>query len=116
MRLFAGTQWDRPPRCDRCNELEADCKCPPLPPPAPPRIPPEKQTAKLSLEKRQKGKWVTVVAGLAEDGNDLPALLAQLKAACGAGGALKDGRLEIQGDQMSRVRQCLQEIGYRVKP
>lgn len=113
MRLFEGTPFDRPPRCDRCEKLESECKCPPLPPP---KIPPEKQTAKLSVEKRQKGKWVTVVSGLPEVGNDLPELLSQLKTACGAGGTLKDEKIEIQGDQRERVRERLQKIGYRVKP
>ncbi len=112
MRLFAGTQWDRPPRCERCQKLESECQCPPLPPP---RIPPEKQTAKITVEKRQKGKWVTVVSGLPEVGNDLPELLTRLKTACGAGGTLKDEKIEIQGEQRDRVRRCLEEIGYRVK-
>ena len=83
MRLFEGTPWDRPPRCERCGELEEVCTCPP-----PPRVltPPEKQTARLAVEKRKKGKVVTVVRGLAADDNDLPGLLGRLKAACGAGG------------------------------
>jgi translation initiation factor 1 len=111
MRLFEGTPFDRPPRCERCGELETDCRCPP-PPPA--RIPPEKQTARLAVEKRARGKHVTVVRGLPAEGNDLPAVLAALKSACGAGGALKDETLEIQGDQRQRVRDVLTGIGYRV--
>ena len=51
MRLFEGTPFDRPPTCERCGQLESNCTCPPL---APPRIPPEKQTARLSVEKRKK--------------------------------------------------------------
>jgi translation initiation factor 1 len=69
----------------------------------------------LSKEKRKKGKLVTLVTGLSTEGNDLPELLKELKSACGAGGALKDGTLEIQGDQLDRVRTMLQQIGYRVK-
>ena len=112
MRLFAGTPFDRPPRCERCGKLEEDCTCPPEPPP---RIPPQQQTARLSIEKRKKGKLVTLVQGLPSEGNDLPSLLSQLKAACGAGGALKEGALEIQGNQLGRLRKALREIGYRVK-
>ena len=112
MRLFEGTPFDRPPRCERCEELEADCQCPPAPPP---RVPPSEQTARLSVEKRKKGKVVTVVRGLSVEGNDLPGLLTQLKAACGAGGTLKEGDLEIQGKHLDRVRQLLKTIGYRVK-
>lgn len=108
-RLFAGTPWDRPPTCDRCGQREADCRCPPRP------IPPEKQTANIRVEKRQKGKVVTVIRGLPAVGNDLPALLTRLKTACGAGGTLKDDLLEIQGSHAERVAQALQEIGYRTK-
>jgi len=111
-RLFAGTPFDRPPRCERCGELESECQCPP---PPKPMIPPEKQTAVLAVEKRKKGKIVTVVRGLPEEGNDLPALLAQLKTACGAGGTLKDELLEIQGNHLERVRELLRTIGYRVR-
>ncbi len=112
MRLFEGTPWDRPPRCDKCGELEEQCVCPP---PAPVMLPPEKQTAKLAVEKRKKGKVVTIITGLPADGNDLPELLQKLKTHCGAGGTCKDESLEIQGRHLDRVREVLQQIGYRVK-
>jgi translation initiation factor 1 len=112
MRLFAGTPWDRPPRCDRCGQFEAECTCPP---PPPTRIPPEEQTAKLAIEKRAKGKVATVVRGLPAAGNDLAGLLTQLKNACGAGGTVKDDILEIQGRHLDRVREMLEQIGYRVQ-
>ena len=112
MRLFEGTQWDRPPRCERCGELEAACTCP-----HPPQVltPPEKQTARLNVEKRKKGKVVTVVRGLPAEENDLPGLLSRLKAACGAGGTIKDDELQIQGDHLERLRGLLADIGYRVR-
>lgn len=112
MRLLEGTKWDRPPHCEQCGELEEQCTCPP---PQPQRIPPEKQTAKLSIEKRKKGKVVTLVQGLDAEGNDLPKLLSELKGYCGAGGTLKDGEIEIQGRQIDKVREKLAQIGYRVK-
>jgi translation initiation factor 1 len=112
MRLFEGTPFDRPPRCDRCGELETACRCPP---PAMPLLPPASQTAKLSVEKRKKGKTVTVIRGLSDAGNDLPALLTQLKSRCGAGGFLDEDVLEIQGNQLERVRAVLAELGYRTR-
>ena len=112
MRLFEGTPFDRPPRCERCGGLEENCVCPPAPPP---RIAPERQTAKLAVEKRKKGKIVTVVRGLPAEGNDLPALLAQLKTGCGAGGALKEDVMEIQGNHLKRIRELLAQFGYRVR-
>jgi translation initiation factor 1 len=112
MRLFAGTPFDRPPTCERCGKLEADCACPPL---AAPRIPPEEQTARLAIEKRKKDKIVTVVRGLPAEGNDLPELLRQLKSQCGAGGTLQEDALEIQGEHLERIRAALGQLGYRVK-
>ena len=112
MRLFEGTEFDRPPRCEKCDELEEDCTCPPE---APFRIPPEKQTARLAKEKRKKGKVVTVIRGLPDEGNDLPSLLTQLKTHCGAGGSIKDESMEIQGDHVDRIRELLKNQGFRVK-
>jgi len=110
-RLFAGTEFYQPPKCDRCGKVEENCNCPPAPPP---RIPPEQQTAQLTVEKRKKGKVVTVVRGLPTAGNDLPALLTQLKTLCGAGGSLREESLEIQGRHLERVRGALTKIGFRV--
>jgi len=112
MRLFAGTPFDRPPQCDRCGLLEADCRCPP--PPAP-RLPPDRQTARLAIERRKKGKVVTVIRGLPTVGNDLDELLTRLKSRCGAGGTIKDECLEIQGEHLDRIRELLAELGYRTQ-
>lgn len=112
MRLFEGTPFDRPPRCEQCGELEEACVCPP---PTKVLTPPGKQTAKLAVEKRKEGKVVTVVRGLPPDENDLPALLTRLKSACGSGGTLKDDVLEIQGDRLSQIAELLKQIGYKVK-
>ncbi len=91
---------------------EQDCTCPP---PVPQYAPPEKQTARLNVEKRKKGKMVTVIRGLSAAGNDLPTLLTRLKDRCGAGGTVKEDSLEIQGDHRMRIRDALTEIGYRVR-
>ncbi len=112
MRLFEGTPFDRPPRCEVCDEFEEACVCPPE---SPPVVPPESQTVTLAVERRKKGKTVTVVKGLSPHESDLPDLLTQLKTACGAGGTLKNGVLEIQGNHLERIRDCCRSIGYRVK-
>jgi len=112
MRLFAGTPYDQPPKCDRCGALEVDCTCPPLPAAL---IPPTEQVARLAVEKRKKGKVVTVIRGLPAQNNDLPALLSRLKSHCGAGGTIQEESLEIQGEHVDRIRAVLTELGYRVK-
>ena len=113
-RLFAGTQFDIPPTCDRCGKLDEECACP-EPEVAPERLPAAKQTAKVRLDRRKHKRVITIVTGLAEPATDLPALLSTLKSCCGAGGAIQESDLEIQGDHMDRVKQKLAEIGYRVK-
>ena len=112
-RLFAGTQWDKPPTCDRCGELEENCQCPP-----PPHefLSPSKQTARIAVEKRKSGKKATVIRGLAAAETDMPELLTKLKNACGAGGTVREESIEIQGDQAERVKTFLQSLGYKVKP
>jgi translation initiation factor 1 len=112
MRLFAGTKYDQPPKCDRCGKLETECLCSP---PARRWISPASQVARLCLEKRKKGKVVTVIRGLSAEGNDLPAMLTRLKSLCGAGGAFQDDRLEIQGDHVERISDILGELGYQVR-
>jgi translation initiation factor 1 len=77
-------------------------------------VPPGKQTARLVVERRKGRRSVTVVRGLKPQDNDLPALLTRLKAACGAGGTIKDDVIEIQGDQLEAIRALLGALGYRI--
>jgi translation initiation factor 1 len=61
----------------------------------------------------RNGKVVTVVRGLAarlleERGSDLKQL-------CGAGGAIKDGAVEIQGDHREKIADRLRALGHAVK-
>lgn len=65
--------------------------------------------------KGRGGKTVTVVTGISLANKDLDALGKQLKAACGSGGTVKDGVIEVQGDHMDRVVALLNERGYKVK-
>ena len=62
----------------------------------------------------RRGKTVTVVRGLAA--GDLATVASDLKRLCGAGGAVKDGAVEIQGDHRDKVVARLQAQGYRAKP
>jgi translation initiation factor 1 len=74
------------------------------------------QTARIWRDsKRRRGKTVTVIGGLQHDPATLEALLKKLKQQCGAGGALKDGELEIQGDHRERITAALVAMGYKVK-
>lgn len=60
------------------------------------------------------GKTVTVVSGFV--GIGLPekeALAKKMRNACGCGGTVKDGEIEIQGDQREKIAQILSEAGFR---
>jgi translation initiation factor 1 len=113
-RLFSGTKWDRPPTCDRCGQPEAECSCPSIVS-EPVRLPPESQTARLRVEKRGKGKMVTLISNLDPDGNDLPALASTLKSECGVGGTAKAGQIELQGECPAAAEAALQRLGYKTR-
>lgn len=64
---------------------------------------------------QRNGKAVTVVFDLPLRADELAALAARLKAACGSGGTAKDGCVEIQGDHRDKVVAFLQKAGHTVK-
>lgn len=65
--------------------------------------------------KGRAGKGVTVVKGLALEAAALVALGKQLRTACGSGGTVKDGVIEVQGDHVERVMELLKAQGQVVK-
>jgi translation initiation factor 1 len=61
------------------------------------------------------GKGVSVISGLPLAPADLEALASRLKRLCGAGGAVRDGVIEIQGDHRDRLVAELCKLGYEAK-
>ena len=61
------------------------------------------------------GKGVSVISGLPLAGPDLEALASRLKRLCGAGGAVRDGTIEIQGEHRDRLVAELRLLGYDAK-
>ncbi len=86
--------------CPSCRQALADCRCAALA-----RAKPSGDgIARVSRESKGRGgKTVTLVRGLNLDDAALQALGKQLRAACGAGGTVKDGVIEVQGDHRDRV-------------
>jgi translation initiation factor 1 len=79
-------------------------------------LPPAQQIVYLHRETSgRNGTPVTLVKRLVLSAADLKALATRLKSACGSGGTLKDGVIEIQGDHRSRIAGILQGLGYKVK-
>ena len=63
----------------------------------------------------RRGKAVTVITGVPLDVLELDDLAKRLKSLCGAGGTVKNGRIEIQGDHRDRVVPELEARGWTVK-
>ncbi len=69
----------------------------------------------VRVERRRGGRgggWVTLVTGLPDDPRSW---LKELKRLCGAGGALRDNAVEIQGDHAERLIADLTARGLRVR-
>ena len=95
--------------CPRCKRYP--CRCP-----KPVSQPPGQQTAAIRREtKGRGGKTVTVIHNLQLSPDDLKALAARLKQACGTGGTVKDGTIEIQGDHREKIAAQLRALGYKTK-
>jgi translation initiation factor 1 len=96
--------------CPVCGKPIADCTC-------------KKQVrqrgdgaVRVQREsKGRKGKTVTLVSGVPLGDEALRSLLSELKRQCGAGGTIKDGVIEIQGDHRAKVVEELKKRGYTVK-
>lgn len=65
--------------------------------------------------KGRKGKSVTIIAGLQHNPNTMEAIARILKQHCGAGGTVKEGTIEIQGDQRQRTTEKLRALNYTVR-
>lgn len=97
--------------CPVCRQPVAQCVCHAKKP-----VSATDGMVRVSREtKGRAGKGVTVVKGLALDAPALAALGKQLRTACGSGGTVKDGVIEVQGDHVERVMALLKAQGRVVK-
>lgn len=79
-------------------------------------LPPQQQTVYLHREtKGRGGKGVTLVKNLVLSEEDMNALARKIKQACGTGGTVKDGVIEIQGENREKIANVLLKLGYIVK-
>jgi len=74
------------------------------------------RSVRVSLDtKGRKGKSVTIIAGLQHNPDTMEDIARTLKQHCGAGGTVKEGNIEIQGDQRIRATEKLRAMNYMVK-
>jgi translation initiation factor 1 len=78
--------------------------------------PKAQQKVRVQRTKAGKGgKLVTAITGLEIPEVEARALLKTLKASSGTGGSLKDGVIELQGDQVAPALAALEKEGFRPK-
>ncbi|MEM2943331.1 MAG: stress response translation initiation inhibitor YciH [Methanomassiliicoccales archaeon] len=75
----------------------------------------EQQTVRISTDSRRYGKTVTVIEGIDANDIDLEDLARKLKTKCAAGGTTKDGKIELQGDHKKKVKEVLEEMGFKTE-
>ncbi len=108
MALVYSTETGR--TCPECRQALSACTC--------------KAAARTALvgdgvvrvsrqTKGRGGKTVTLVKGVALDAMSLATLGKQLRTACGSGGTVKDGVIEIQGDHCELVTATLAKMGHK---
>ncbi len=111
-RLVYSTEGGK--TCPVCRKAVAACSC--AADAASRAVPAAGGTVKVSTQtKGRGGKSVTLVQGLPLDAADLANLAKKLRTACGAGGTVKSGVVEVQGDHAARLVEELQRLGYTVK-
>ena len=103
--------------CPHCGATSGRCRCAKRgQKKTPPASAQPDGIVRVSRTRRgRKGKTVTLVTGVPASPDDLRELASELKKRCGTGGAIKDGVIEIQGDQRETLVSALQERGFQVK-
>jgi len=98
--------------CPTCGWPVDDCRCSQRFDEAVP----DRVVAKLRIEKSGRGgKTVTVIDGLPRNAEFVAQLAKELKKAVGAGGTVREGAVELQGDRRAAVRERLAKKGWTVK-
>ena len=93
--------------CPKCGLPKEICVCE--------EIAREQQNITIALDRRRYGKMMTVIEGLNPHDLDMDSLISNLKSRCACGGTIKDGKIELQGDHRSKVREALEKMGFVVE-
>ncbi len=93
--------------CPKCGLPKEICVCE--------EIAREQQNITIAVDSRRYGKMMTVVDGLNPHDLDLDSLTSNLKSICACGGTIKEGKIELQGDHRSKVKEALEKMGFIVE-
>ena len=96
--------------CPECHQAVAQCIC------SKARSSVGDGVVRVSRESKGRGgKVVSLVKGLPLDDAALQTLGKKLKSACGSGGTVKEGVIEVQGDHLSKLLTLLEKEGWKAK-
>ena len=110
-RLVYSTDQGR--LCPECKQPVDHCRCKQA---AKQAVPAGDGIVRIQREtKGRKGKGVTLVSGVPLPEAELKQLARELKQRCSTGGSVKNGVIEIQGDQRDVLQQALRAKGFQVK-
>lgn len=72
----------------------------------------EAQRIRVGVERKRFRKFVTTIEGIDPKSVDVKSLLSELKSKLACGGTFKEGRIELQGDHKSKVKDLLVARGF----
>ena len=106
--ILYSTDPDWKETCPRCDEPIGNCICPK-------DTNQNRQANSVNIRREVKGrggKTVTTIANMSQEPKKWQKEFQRL---CGAGGTLKNGIIEIQGDQREKIKEYLIQQGFQVK-
>ena len=90
--------------CEKCGLPLDLCICK--------EIAKEQQIVKVYTLRKKFGKFITVIDGIDGKEVDLKALSKELKSKFACGGTVKQGVIELQGDQRKGTKDALEDMGF----
>ena len=90
--------------CSKCGLPQDLCVCE--------TIAKEEQRIRIRTDRKRYGKLMTIIEGIESDNIDLKQLTKKLKNKFACGGTFKEGRIELQGNHIGRVKQELIKLGF----
>ncbi len=90
--------------CPTCGLSKELCVCE--------SIAKESQKIRAYLDNKKFNKTYTIIEGIDAKSIDMKELAKNLKGRFACGGTIKEGRIELQGNHLSKVRKALIEFGF----